>query len=298
MLAFDAGGTRVKAGLVDPAGRVYGHASVDTPVGSGGAVVLGAAFDELAQALCPEGWSGAVGLAFPGLVDVTGELLALPGKHDGFVGRNLLAWLSELFGPGEHLVTNDALAYGVGEALAGAGVGYRRVVVVTIGTGVGVCACEDGVPLGSGPLGGGVLGGQIPIASPDSGPADSNGQRGTIEALCSAGRLAGEANRAGYPDTQSFARAVVAGELPAVRALASYQGDLLVALIALAQAYGPSAIVVGGGPVGDGWLLAGLPERLTGRLWPGHLVVLRPAALGDAAALVGLGLLAGHRTLR
>lgn len=297
VLAFDVGGTRIKAGLVDWAGRVCDLRSTETPLRAGG-IGLSDRLAELARDLCPAGPPAAVGLAFPGLVDVSGELLALPGKHDGFAGRNLTAWLAELFGSGEHLVVNDALAYGVGEALAGAGLGHRRVVVATIGTGVGVCACEDGTPLGSGPLGGGVLGGQIPIASPDSGPTDSNGQRGTIEALCSVGRLAADANRAGYPDIPSLAQAVTAGEAAAGQVLAGYQQDLLAALTAFAQAYGPSAIVVGGGPVGSGWLLAGLAERLTGRLWPGHQVALRPAALGDAAALAGLGLLVGRRAGR
>ena len=166
--------------------------------------------------------------------------------------------------------------------------------MVTIGTGVGTAVVEDGRPLGAGPWGGGIMGGQIPIADGAVGPVDTSGHQGTIEALCAADRLLdAELGLTSVPDLLA---AWERREIGAAAVVASYRRSLELALLALAQAHAPSAIVVGGGPLSTatGWLLDGMTEAVSRRLWAGHELVVVPAALGDAAALAGVAALAAR----
>jgi len=236
----------------------------------------------------------AVGVATPGIVD-DGRVIVLPGKFPGLVGLDVAGAVSEV-APVPVRVVNDAIAAGVGEATAGAGAGHARVVVMTIGTGIGVAVIEEGRPVSAGPWGGGLMGGHMPIASPDEGPFDSNGGRGTIEALCAAERLMDAARAAGSDavDVPALLAQWAGGDDKARRAVASYRRFLEQALVAIAHAHTPSIIVVGGGPVSTAsdWLLGGMTQAVRRRLWQDQQCAIVPAALGDAAALVGLAALA------
>ena len=289
VLAFDVGATRLKASTVEGerVGEVTTRPTRDL---TGPAVVelLVATATELAAPASVD----AIGVAVPGIVD-GGSVISLAGKFEGLIGTDLAATLTSAVGA-PAVVANDAIAAAVGEAVAGAGAGHQRVVMVTIGTGVGTAVVEDGRPLGAGPWGGGLMGGQIPIGDQAGGPVDTSGHHGTIEALCAADRLLdAELGLTSVPDLLA---AWERREIGAAAVVASYRRSLELALVALAQAHAPSAIVVGGGPLSTaaGWLLDGMTEAVSSRLWAGHDLVVVPAALGDAAALVGLAALAAR----
>ncbi len=254
-LLADLGGTRLKAGT-----------SVDGVV----AVEHGGAWLPALQEALASTAADEVALAVPGLVE-DGRVVALPGKLGGLEGADLEA----LLGIRVPLVVNDAIAYGVGEAVRGAGSGAGRVVVVTIGTGLGVAVVEDGRPLGRGRLGGGLLGGQLPLGG-ESAPGTS-GRTGTFEAHCRA-----EALVASVPGAVDIGTAYAAGGPGAV-----YRAWLVRGLTALALAHAPDVLVVGGGAA-RGSLLDGVAEQVAAGLWPGQRVDVRLAELGDAAALAGL----------
>lgn len=287
VLALDVGATRLKASIVTDgrAGEVTTRPTRDL---SGPAVVE--LLTETAREMVTSGGVEAIGVAVPGIV-ADGTIISLAGKFEGVVGVDLSGTLSSALGV-PTVMANDAIAAAVGEAAAGAGVGHQRVVMVTIGTGVGTAVVEDGRPLGAGPWGGGIMGGQIPIGDATTGPADTSGHRGTIEALTAADRLLdAELGLTSVPDLLA---AWERREIGAAAVVASYRRSLELALVALAQAHAPSAIIVGGGPLSTatGWLLDGMTEAVASRLWAGHDLVVLPAALGDAAALVGLAALA------
>lgn len=286
MLAIDLGGTRVKAALVTDG--VAG----DVHVRSHAAAQLAPALDtvgELLAQLAPDGVE-TVGLCVPGLVDEAGRVTSLPGKLAGIVGTDLVGWLEARTG-GRALVVNDAIAYGVGAAANLPG----RTLIVTIGTGVGTAVVEDGRPLGRGPMGGGLLGGQLPLT--EHGPTDTSGRAGTIEAWCRADRLLAEVQTAGCEatDVPGAYDAALAGDHGALAGVMSYRGWLARALAALSLAYAPTTIVLGGGPIRpDGLLLRGLAELVQPLLWPGQSVQIQSSEHGDAAALMGLAILAGE----
>jgi glucokinase len=281
-LAFDLGGTRLKAGVVVD-GTVEHVEIVELPEHAPAEEAL-RLLAETGRTLAGE--SRAAGVCVPGVVE-EGIVMSLPGKLPGLVGRDLAAFLHSELGL-RAVVSNDAIAYGIGESCVGAGRGHHRVVVMTIGTGVGVTVVQDERPLGSGPLGGGLLGGFIPIAD-DSPHPDSIGRHGTIESLCAAQLIA--------PSFASVPEAIdahEAGDAVALREISAWRGRLARAIAALASAHAPTMVVVGGGPMATrGVLLHGVEKAVNDQLWPGFAVEVRGARLGDAAALVGLSVLAG-----
>ncbi|MFP5308792.1 MAG: ROK family protein [Actinomycetes bacterium] len=291
VLALDLGGTRLKVGRVDVGrGRVHDVRTADT-AGRSGAAAL-AVVAEVGRAAAAG--AGGVGLAVPGIVEDQ-RITALPGKFDGIVGLDLGAWLRDTFGVPAH-VTNDAIAYGAGEVRHGAGAGAHRAVVVTIGTGVGVTVYEDGLPTGTGPYGAGILGGQIPISDP-TGPLDTNGRAGTIEARCRAATITHRAAEAGCDatDVPAVLAAARDGDERALVVVDETRRWLATALVALAHAHGPDVVVLGGGAMpADSPVLSGLEDAVNAQLWPGYEVRVRPAALGDHASLLGLA----HLTVR
>jgi len=291
VLAFDLGGTRLKAGIVDArAGVVAERRVVETPKQAA------AALDrvvEVGRDLMQGSSVDAVGLCVPGLVDA-GRIFALPGKLEGIIGLDLGVRLATSFSaPAE--VVNDALAFGLGEAVFGAARGHRRAVVITIGTGIGVGVYEDGRPLGSGPLGGGLLGGQIPVFEDPGGATDTNGRTGTIEARCAASRIvaAARSHGAAADDVPAVFALARAGDAAARAGIEEYRKDLTRALVALAHAHAPSVLVLGGGPMRpDNPVLDGLEAAVRVGLWPGYSVDVVAAACGDDAALLGVATMA------
>ena len=277
-VAVDLGGTRLKAGRMShgesvPSDRLTIEHEGDWRAG------LRAAIDHFGDV-------AEIALCVPGVVD-GGRVTDLPGKLPGIESADLERELGLPV-----MTTNDAVAYGVGEAVHGAGRGHGRVVTVTLGTGVGVAVVEDGAPLGQGPLGGGILGGQLPLPDPGGGPegapTDTSGRTGTFEARCRASSLLEQVRAAAdLPAAYALLRA---GDPSAAQGFGTYRSWLSQGLVALALAHAPSAIVVGGGAA-QPELFDGLEEAIAPHLWQGQKVSVRRAELGDSAALAGLGVL-------
>ncbi|MGH2808937.1 MAG: ROK family protein [Actinomycetota bacterium] len=287
LLAIDAGGTRVKAGVVS-SGKLIRFETIEldgTPLLE---VVERVGRDMLGPG---EAWD-SVGLSMPGLVDEDGRLVSLPGKHEGLEGTDLRAELMEAFATDRVIVVNDAVAYSMGEATEGAGRGARRSVVITIGTGVGVSVVEDGAPVTGGIFGAGILGGFIPIAG-DDGPRDTSGQRGTIEARCAADSLLEYCDGA-YGSISAVYEAHARGDRAAITGVDRYRFYLERALIALAHAHAPERLILGGGPMRPGNpLVPGIEGPVNERLFGTYRVSIHLAELGDSAALIGLASLSG-----
>lgn len=283
LLTFDLGGTRLKAGVVPHDSPTAADLIIREATTTDLPALIRSVGEEALAGRTPAG----VGLAVPGLIDDRGIIVSLPGKHAGIEGVDLPALLHEMFGC-TAVVLNDAIAYGLGEATAGSGMGCARVVVVTLGTGVGVTVIENGAPLGAGAFGGGLMGGMIPISDVDDGPLDTNGGHDTIEAFCRAERLVHDSGAA-YASVPEVYDGWARGEDAARRGVARYRSSLVRALVALASAHAPDRIVIGGGPVtADGPLLRGVEDEVNARLFGSYRVDVRAAALGDGAALAGL----------
>jgi polyphosphate glucokinase len=141
ILAFDVGGSFVKAGLVDVeqgglAGDVLRRA---TPADAAPEAVM-----DLLAAMARELPSGGpVGLAFPSVAK-RGVACTAANIDKRWIGRNAQALLESRLGRPVAFL-NDADAAGIAEMTLGAGRGRSgTVMVLTLGTGIGTAIFVDG----------------------------------------------------------------------------------------------------------------------------------------------------------
>jgi polyphosphate glucokinase len=141
ILAFDVGGSFVKAGVVDvAAGRVTGEVlRRPTPADAAPAAVI----DLLGSIAAELPSTGPVGLAFPA-VTKKGVACTAANVDKRWIGTNAQAALeARLSRPVAFL--NDADAAGVAEMMLGAGRDRDgTVMVLTLGTGIGTAIFVDG----------------------------------------------------------------------------------------------------------------------------------------------------------
>lgn len=307
-VGVDVGGTRIKAGLVDPDGRVVVEAARDTPGRTAPPDVVEDAIVSVVEELRAEAGPDqvvAVGVGAAGLVD-----------HDrgAVVFAPHLSWREEPLR--ERLVSrldlpvtvdNDANLAAWAEHRFGAGRGETHLVLVALGTGIGGAVLTDG-RLQRGRHGlAGEFGHQRMV--PGGRPCQC-GHQGCWEQYCSGTvlrRLGQEIVRAGGPVAAALAErsggdpervrgehvtgAALAGDPAATAALAEVGTRLGEGLADVVAALDPGTVVVGGGPIEAGELLlvparaALARELIGGRHRPAPRVVA--AALGPLAGLVG-----------
>ncbi|MEO1059035.1 MAG: ROK family protein, partial [Actinomycetota bacterium] len=151
---LDVGGTSIKAGAVAVAGPTDAQVVLcdARPAHADGdrATIIGQLTASVQAALDIVGPSPiGVAIGFPGPFDLEAGTALIHGlfKYESIYGVDLRAALRtdvpELTDLPIRFV-HDNEAAGVGEALFGAGRGYRRVLTVTLGTGVGACLTDAG----------------------------------------------------------------------------------------------------------------------------------------------------------
>ncbi|CAM5287189.1 polyphosphate--glucose phosphotransferase [Streptomyces fumanus] len=92
------------------------------------------------------GWTGPVGLTFPGVVTGGAMIRTAANVDKSWIDTDARALFSERLGGLPVTVVNDADAAGVAEAHFGAGRGRKgTVVLLTFGTGIGSAVFTDGV---------------------------------------------------------------------------------------------------------------------------------------------------------
>jgi polyphosphate glucokinase len=141
VLAFDVGGSCVKAGLVNPvSGTLVGSAlRRPTPAGAPPAAVI----DLLADLAGELPSAGPVGFAFP-TVARQGRAWTAANVDQRWIGTDAQGLLAARIGRPVAFL-NDADAAGVAEMTLGAGRGRNgTVMVLTLGTGIGTAIFIDG----------------------------------------------------------------------------------------------------------------------------------------------------------
>jgi len=302
VLAFDLGGTHLRAAIIDQDGTVHFGVKHQTPRTTMPDEIVSAlviAAHECERALSPGQSISRISIAVPASVDVSaGSVVKAPNLSslDGF--RLAVALTSELGLPA--ILENDANAAALGEMWRGAARGYRTIVCVTLGTGVGGgiilekqlwrgandSAAEIG-HMGVDPFGG------VPCGC---------GSQGCLEVYASATaivRMTREA-RPRFPDStlqnvdritsEDVYRAGTQGDELArevFRRMGVYLGIGLANLINLLD---PEMIVIGGG-VANGWNLFEneMRQQVSERAFPvpATKVKIVRAECGDDAGLLG-----------
>src|SRR5437868_6431884 len=139
-VGLDVGGTTMKAGVVDDAGRPLSAVSLPTEAQLGQDHGLARMCETIRAAVAAAELRldqiAAVGVATPGTMDIPGGLILDPPNLKPWKNVPVRQYIQEKF----RLPTafqNDANAAACGEYWMGAGKGVRSMVLFTLGTGIG-----------------------------------------------------------------------------------------------------------------------------------------------------------------
>jgi len=277
-IGVDLGGTNIAVGLVDlDSKRILQKKSIKTNAPRP-CLEISKDIKTLCVELCDkEGiklydclW---VGIATPGVV-----------KNGVVISASNLGWTDEPFGKyvkeltgRPTFVANDANAAAYAEAQWGCGVGRHSLVAITLGTGVGGGIVIDG-KIWEGVNGFAAEIGHMVVEA--DGRQCSCGQRGCLEAYCSASSLVREAKRMMklYPDSLMWdmahhnidrVNAVIPfnaqrkGDTAATQVVNDFVNYLAIGIANIINVFQPAVVCVGGGISGEGdALLNPLRERL------------------------------------
>ncbi|WP_342362094.1 ROK family protein [Terrarubrum flagellatum] len=300
LIGVDIGGTAVKAGAIDAAGRMLVRRIF--PFAADGAFE---GFLERVVETCRAldvdvgGRATAIGVCMPGHIDADTGRLTDGGANIAILReRPLAALMADKIGAPVH-VANDGVAAAIGELNCGAASAFRRFAMLTLGTGVGGCVALDGQV---------VTGrrGEPPelgaIVLDEGGPSHGAGRPGSLESFAGAqGFLAAyrsAGGRAAIADPKElFDR--IAIDAAAAKAVATTSRRIAQALGGLINALALDGCIVGGGISAAGpALLDPIRAALPDFTWPMLLADVKvvPAALGNDAGVIGAALLAGERS--
>lgn len=304
-IGFDVGGTNMVCGLVDSAGTLIRKNKRKTAAQLGSEAVI-AGMIEMIQTLCdeekisPQSLRG-VGVGTPGFID--------PERGVCLFSANL-NWrdvpLAELLSaqlPCPVYINNDVRMYVYGEAMAGAGQGYRHVLGMTLGTGIAAALVHDGQIYNGGAYQAGEIG-HVPI---DGVQERCNcGLTGCLETIASASGIARQAQQAigkgeksiltewfsdpAHITAADVSRAYDADDEIAQRVM-HYTGHMLGKGLSYAVTlFSPDIVVIGGGvAVAGERLFAPMREELKQRVHPMYWdrLYIKTASLLDDAGVIG-----------
>ncbi|AJY75637.1 ROK family protein [Paenibacillus beijingensis] len=145
-IGVDVGGTNIVCGVVSPGGLLIQKIKQPTETARGSEYVLGKIAGIIRQAVELAGLTmedvECVGVGTPGLVDPSSGVTVFAGN---------LGWhnvpVADILSRHLNLpvkVDNDVRMYVLGEAVRGAGRGYKHVLGITVGTGLAAAFVEDG----------------------------------------------------------------------------------------------------------------------------------------------------------
>jgi len=301
VVGLDIGGTNIKAGLVDPAGRLLKSETFPTEAASGRDSLLKRICDIVLQMKEQAEQDGRRVLALG--IGTAGYVNAKEGRI-GYATSNLPEWTGvplrqelEARTGVPVALANDAHAFAVGEAWIGAGRSWPDFVCVTLGTGVGGCVVLDGRPFyGKEGYAGGF---GHHVIRHDGRPCNC-GQAGCWEQYASVTALVRQAAEAGI-DVGGSAKALFdearRGDERALAVIDRYAEYVAVGLVNLIHTLNPPAVIVGGAVTAQGdFLFDRIRAQVRQRCMPVYAdVAIVPAELGAYSGLAGAARLAFHR---
>ena len=292
VLAFDVGGTTIKAAYLDADGVPATILRTPSPAfGPSSAQGVLDSVVELSRQLTPPGAAPeAIGLTLPGIVDdETG--FATYSENLGWRDVDFAALCASRSAL-PVAIGHDVRSAGTAEMELGAGRGHRTAVVVVLGTGISAAVFVEGRPVVArgyaGEIGHAVV---VP-----RGEACVCGNQGCLEAIASAAAIARRYSRMSGREVAG-AREVLHAKMQGDR-VASVVWDSAIDALALglshvASLIQPEVIVLGGGLAEAGEHLFGpLEERLRSMLTYVPAPALARASAGENAGLLGSALLA------
>jgi glucokinase len=253
-----------------------------------------------------------VGVGVPASFDPEqGVISLIPNLPGDWYGKPVVAILRRLLGCPVYLI-NDARAFTLAEAMIGAGKGAVSCVGITLGTGIGGGIAINGRVY----LGGAGAAGEFGHHTIDMyGTPDGSGNPGAWEGLASGPSIAAMGMKAVAQGITTRIGELVDYDLnqitPEVIARAAEMGDAVAQKILQTAGFylgtgianivtilAPERVVIGGGVarLGD-WIMTPIHEALKLRVHtlPLDRLQIVPAALGDAAGVIGAAIWASQQ---
>jgi glucokinase len=206
-IGVDVGGTNIKIGLIDDAGRTIARSSIATLEERGLEDAIQrmqhAIADLIRSANVAEEDVAAIGLATPGSMDIHRGYILEPPNMPHWRNFPIRDRLSEVCGKPVSFA-NDANAAAFGEFWKGSAQGFDSVVMFTLGTGVGGGIILNGVSIDGKNSFGSELGHIVIDHRDDARTCVWGGGRGELEAYASASGVvarARDALAAGQPSS-------------------------------------------------------------------------------------------------
>jgi glucokinase len=309
-VGVDVGGTTIKGGVIDDAGRVLSAVSLPTEADKGQEHGLNQMCATVRAAVARAGLQigqvAAIGVATPGTMDIPAGLILDPPNLKPWRNVPVRQHVQDTFGI-PTAFQNDANAAAFGEYWIGAGKGVHSMVLFTLGTGVG----------------GGIIIGDLVVEGEHSHGAELGHQKiemtnprqcgcgrwGCLEAYASAtavvkrahdalhadaGRSAlhGVLRRAGELTAKDVFDAAAAGDGLAAQLVEDTAFYLAVGTINLMHTIDPDMVVYGGGMIAAG---EGFLERIRHHVRqlafpvPAERTQIRYALLEGDAGFIGAG---------
>jgi glucokinase len=309
-LALDLGASRLRAAVVNSAGRVLSRADARAPVEAGPQGLLATAISMLRRVrdASPDAVReviGGVGIAAPGPLDPSsGVLIEPPNMPRSFRGAALAGPIGAALSL-PAVLERDTHVAALAEWEFGEARGLTDFLYLTVSTGIGGAIVAGGRLVG-GPDG--VAGELGHLLVEIDGPPCGCGGRGHLEAIASgsaiarfaadaisAGRASGLASRAASLgrglDAREVAEAEEEGDAAAGEIMARARRAFADSCVSLVDVFNPQRIVVGGSIArnqGDRWL-GPARERVAAVAFsvPRARVEIVPARLGDDVGLIG-----------
>lgn len=289
MLAFDVGGTDMKAGIVLPSTRIVGLQRLATPRDSqspGQAVVdrITQLTDEYRHRY-PDYPFAAVGLVVPGLVDEATGM----GIHSANLGWRQYPFVIRAESKIDAPVAfgHDVGAAGEAEFRLGAAKDAENAVVLVIGTGIAGTIFSDGRRVTAGGYAGEL--GHALVPDPEQ-PGAANILEGVASAAAIGARYYKATGRE-VPGAREVLQLAGSGDVEAARIWSEAVNALAFSITQCVSILGTDTIVIGGGlsQAGDA-LLAPLRLRVDAQLTFHRRPKIRVAHLGQNAGLIGAAL--------
>jgi len=311
-IGVDIGGTNIKIGLIDDQLQIVRRTSVPFPHVSGNevaALIAAESYKLLSDHGCTQADLRSVGVVVPGSIDPTGSTVIHAYNLD-FHGVPLKTYLQEQFHNEVPVyLANDADGAGLAELGRGAFAGCETAVLLTLGTGVGGGLIFGGKMFSGGKRQGVELG-HMPLVA--GGEPCSCGNKGCIEAYCSASALSRDGIRAMQAHPESMLAVKSGGDVKVIdakfvidcakegdeTALAvfdAYVDHLASACISMIHLFDPEVIAFGGGvcKAGD-FLFQPLREKVANQCFYSDFAKIVPAVMGNDAGMIGAAMLGSN----
>jgi glucokinase len=263
-VGIDVGGTNIKIGLVDDAGRTIAYHTMPTEQDKGAENACGRIAQVVTRLIEQAGISRSdvirAGIATPGPMNIGAGMILRPGNLPGWWDFPIRERLNFHLGL-PVTFANDANAAAYGEFWLGVGALYDSLVLLTLGTGIGGgIIVRDMLIDGAHSCGGEC--GHILVNPAKDAWKDSLGESGSLEAYACAGAVVRRATDAlGASEASSLARRHRTGEpiTPRMVAEEAERGDALarnvvmetahwlaIGIVTFVHTIDPDAVVLGG----------------------------------------------------